>query len=89
MQCCGRATPERTTRPIASMFSTLRSCNCPMLGQRVMTSAMTGTMQGEGVDKEGGSRCEITVDYRLASDGDGTIVELNADDRPGTRLLRR
>jgi len=40
---------------------------------------MTGAMQGKGVDKKGGSRGEIVVDYRLRDHDGGTTVELDAD----------
>ena len=40
---------------------------------------MTGTLKGQGVDKKGGSRGEIIVDYRLDGSGADTIVEMDAD----------
>lgn len=42
-------------------------------------SEMSGTMRGTGVDRKGGSRGEIAVEYRLHSQQGGTRVELDAD----------
>ena len=39
----------------------------------------SGRIRGNGVDKKGGSRGEILVDYQLLEDGPRTMVELDAD----------
>lgn len=36
-------------------------------------------IQGKGVDKRGGSRGQVKVDYRIASEGDGASVDIDAD----------
>ena len=48
----------------------------------------SGSMQGKGVDKKGGSRGEIAVDYRLRGDNGATIVELDADIKLGGAAAR-
>lgn len=57
-----------------------------------MTAAFEGTatvtadpasrsarIEGKGVDRQGGSRGQVVVDYRLAADGSGTKVTVDAD----------
>jgi carbon-monoxide dehydrogenase small subunit len=39
----------------------------------------SGHVEGKGVDRRGGSRTRMAMDYRLASVGDGTEVTVDAD----------
>jgi uncharacterized protein len=39
----------------------------------------SGHVEGKGVDRRGGSRTRMVLDYRLASVGDGTEVTVDAD----------
>jgi uncharacterized protein len=39
----------------------------------------SGHVEGKGVDKRGGSRTRLVMDYRLAPVGDGTEVTVDAD----------
>lgn len=41
--------------------------------------AMTGNIIGKGVDRRGGSRGNVTVDYALAASDGGTMVTVDAD----------
>ena len=42
-------------------------------------AAHSGHVEGKGVDKRGGSRTRMVMDYRLAPVGDGTEVTVDAD----------
>ncbi len=42
-------------------------------------AAKTGMISGKGVDKRGGSRGQVKVEYRLTESGTGTIVAVDAD----------
>jgi uncharacterized protein len=42
-------------------------------------AAHTGHVEGKGVDKRGGSRTRMVMDYRLAPAGNGTEVTVDAD----------
>jgi carbon monoxide dehydrogenase subunit G len=42
-------------------------------------STHTGTIDGKGADRRGGSRGTVKVLYALAEDGDGTKVSIDAD----------
>ena len=41
--------------------------------------ARSGHAEGRGVDKKGGSRSKLVMDYRLAEAGKGTRVDIDAD----------
>jgi carbon-monoxide dehydrogenase small subunit len=38
-----------------------------------------GHLEGKGVDKRGGSRSKLVLDYRLSPSGEGTRVDIDAD----------
>jgi len=40
---------------------------------------MTAKIEGKGVDKRGGSRGQVKLDYKISSDGAGSLVEIDAD----------
>lgn len=42
-------------------------------------AARTGTIDGKGADRRGGSRGQVKVEYALQPDGDGTKVRISAD----------
>lgn len=42
-------------------------------------AALTGTIDGKGTDRRGGSRGSVKVRYALVEDGDGTTVTVEAD----------
>ncbi len=42
-------------------------------------AAKSAHITGKGVDRRGGSRGQVTVDYRLAEEGGGTKVDIEAD----------
>jgi uncharacterized protein len=42
-------------------------------------AAQSGHVEGKGVDKRGGSRTRMVMDYRIAPAGDGTEVTVDAD----------
>ena len=42
-------------------------------------AAHSGHVEGKGVDRRGGSRTRMVMDYRLAPAGDGTEVTVDAD----------
>lgn len=51
-------------------------------GEAKVTSDETqrsGHVEGKGVDKRGGSRTRMVMDYRLAEVADGTLVAVDAD----------
>jgi carbon monoxide dehydrogenase subunit G len=50
-------------------------------GEAVVTPTPdhAGHVEGRGVDKRGGSRSKLVMDYRLEPDGDGTRVTIDAD----------
>lgn len=51
-------------------------------GRATITSdleTMTGNIVGKGVDRRGGSRGNVTVDYALAASDGGTTVAVDAD----------
>ena len=39
----------------------------------------TGRVEGKGVDRRGGSRSRMTMDYRVLPDGAGSRIEIDAD----------
>jgi len=39
----------------------------------------TGTLEGKGLDKRGGSRVTATLRYAVVAEGDGSAVEVDAD----------
>jgi carbon-monoxide dehydrogenase small subunit len=42
-------------------------------------AAQSGHVEGKGVDKRGGSRTRMVIDYRVAPAGDGTEVTVDAE----------
>lgn len=42
-------------------------------------STRSATIQGKGVDKKGGSRGQVKVDYSVTSDGGGSKISVDAD----------
>lgn len=42
-------------------------------------AARSARIEGRGVDRKGGSRGQVAVDYSIQSDGDGTKVAVDAD----------
>lgn len=50
-------------------------------GEATVTHAAghAGHVEGRGIDKRGGSRSRLAMDYRLEPDGDGTLVTIDAD----------
>jgi carbon-monoxide dehydrogenase small subunit len=43
------------------------------------TADYAGHVEGRGIDKRGGSRSKLVMDYRLEPDGDTTRVTIDAD----------
>lgn len=41
--------------------------------------ALSANIEGKGVDKRGGSRGQVKLDYRISPDGSGSLVEIDAD----------
>ena len=53
-------------------------------GEAVVTSdpdSFSGHVNGKGIDKRGGSRSQLGLDYALTADGDATEVSIDADIR--------